>query len=143
MSAALESLRFLGLRWPLSAVLNAVQSWLKKVACSGVWSVSVFWLTVAFIGIWLGWLAFGAWPVPSLACAGWLHRCRLCGLRWPWTAVESLETNGRSRMRLSAGLAQVAFSGNGLSRLTSMTQTMRWLKMAALDLMDSWLSGLL
>ena len=41
------------------------------------------------------------------------------------------------------GLGKMAFSGNGLSRLASMTQTLLWLDMAVLDLMDWWLSVVL
>ena len=91
MSAVLESFRYFRLKVAFVGSAGCCPASAQKVACSGVWSVSFFWLTVAFIGIWLGWLAFGAWSVASLACAGWLHRCRLCGLRWPWTAVESLD----------------------------------------------------
>ena len=86
------AVRFLGQRWPAAAFVS-LGAWLK----------------VAFIGIWLGWLAFGAWSVASFACAGCIA-AGLRGLRWPLTAVESLEMAARG---LVLGLGKMAFSGSG------------------------------
>ena len=48
----------------------------------------------------------GFWSlVRRIVCMCWPHRCRLRGLRWPWTAIEWLDMQN-GRMRLSAGARQ-------------------------------------
>ena len=62
----------LGLRVAFVGSAGCCSALAQKVACSGGWSVSVFWLKVAFIGVRLGWLAFGAFLVGRIVGMCWM-----------------------------------------------------------------------